>query len=131
LSTGIARPAFAAKEHRCAGCGEVHDNQGTHCGRCLNRKYYEAALEQQAGIFAGSPDVAVLVIKRRPPRKAHLVLVGHHAVGWCGELVAPSGSRNWSHVGPGEKFKFNTCEKCLEMFRKVTGRKAEVGEVRI
>ena len=131
LNAGIARPAFAAKERQCAGCGELHDTQVTHCEKCLNQKYYKEALDQQQALFERSPHLAVLVTKRMPPRKQHLVLVGHHGMGWCGELAAPSGSRNWSYIGPSEKFKSNTCEKCLEVFRRVTGRKAEVEETRI
>ena len=133
LSIGLRRPAFAAKQRECADCGELFDGQGSHCYRCLNRKYYEEALGQQRALFEQSPHLSVLVTKPKfmAPRKQHLVLVGHHGMGWCGELVAPSGSRNWVHVGPGEKFKSNTCGKCLEVFRKVTGRKAEVEEARI
>jgi hypothetical protein len=128
LSAGLTRPSFAAKQRRCDDCGEVFDNQGSHCEKCLNARYYREALNQQRAIYMAQPDLTVLVTRRTPPNRQHLVLVGHHGMGWCGELVAPSGSRNWSHVGPGERFKYNTCEKCLEVFRAVTGRKAEVTE---
>lgn len=131
LSAGLTRPAFAAKERACASCGLLHDNQGSHCQNCLNRKYYEEALAQQADIFAGAPELAVLVTKRNPPQVAHLALVGHASVAWCGMPLSPRASKHWSQVGPATEFRRNTCPKCLEVFARVTGRRVGISEVRI
>jgi hypothetical protein len=92
---------------------------------CLYKKFYLAALEQQAKIFAEAPNLAVLVTKRRPPQIVHLALVGHPSAAWCGMPLHP-GSRNWSQVGPVDEFKRNTCPKCLELFAKVTGRRVGI-----
>jgi hypothetical protein len=117
---------FGAKQRQCADCGTLFDGTGFRCERCLNRKYYEGALDQQAGIFRESPDLAVLVTRRGSPQLAHLALVGHASVAWCGMFLKPRASQHWLRVGPGEPFRPNTCPKCLEIFSKVTGRRVGI-----
>jgi hypothetical protein len=131
LSNHLERPAFAAKQRGCADCGQLFDGQGSHCERCLNRKYYEEALGQRQALFAGASDLAVLVTKRNQPQLAHLALVGHASVPCCGMPLHPRASRSWLSLGPGEQFRRNTCPKCLEVFHKVTGRRVGITEARI
>ena len=111
----------------CKICGHPFEGVGTSCEACLNRKYYEAALEQQIGLFAAAPNLAVLVTRRNPPQVVHLALVGHATVAWCGMPLRPRGGfRHWSEVGPNDEFKRNTCQKCLELFAKITGRRVGI-----
>lgn len=107
----------------CKICGDPFNGLGTCCRSCLNKSFYLAALDQQVKIFAEAPDLAVLVTKRNPPQIAHLALIGHQSMAFCGMLLQ---SRAWSEIGPADEFKRNTCQKCLELFVKITGRNRAV-----
>jgi hypothetical protein len=123
VAPGEGNVRAEVKSHRCPECGFPTRELGTLCSACLKRRFLREVLAFQREFFKQNPDYLIEV--GRGGGYAHLGLVGHRDLGWCGDKITePRSKRKRMEMGRG--LPAGICGICLKAYDEILGDRGGV-----